>query len=108
MQKPKLPKPDLIQLLADYQKSKNHALDCLTKTKEIISFADFHLQDLSAVDPYKRMKLRLIRNTISNLIQESLTDDQLCALTKAWNALYQLSSAHSIHYAAFSAANKST
>ena len=99
------PKADLPKLLADYEKSKDHAIECLTGL-ESFTGRSFRLAELKAVDPLKRMRLRLIRDMIDGEYRGNPPKEYIEILVAAWNALYQLSHTHSAYFAAYQAEHK--
>lgn len=99
------PKADLPQLLADYEKSKAHAIECVAGL-EARTGLSFHLSDLKSVDPLKRMRLRLIRDMIDGEYRGNPPKEYIEILVAAWNALYHLSHTHSAYFAAYQAEHK--
>ena len=99
------PKADLPKLLADYEKSKAHAIECLTGLEELTGLS-FRVADLKAVDPLKRMRLRFIRDMIDSEYRAKPSPEYIDLLVGAWNALYQLSHSHSAYFAAYQAEHK--
>jgi hypothetical protein len=100
---PKL-KPNLPQLLADYEKSKEVAIERLTSLEELTGL-DFHLPDLKAVAPLKPMKLRFVREAINagHYTMRPHPQEYNDLLLSAWDALHHLSQTHSAYFAAYCA-----
>jgi hypothetical protein len=99
------PKADLPKLFADYEKSKAHAIECLTGLEERTGLS-FRLPDLKSVDPLKRMRIRFIRDMIDSEYRANPSSKYIELLVGAWNALYHLSNTHSAYYAAYQAEHK--
>ena len=92
--------PTLGQLLAAYQSAKATAISRLTELQRS-SGEDCALATLHVVSPTKRLHLRAARNAVEKCYYNRANFDQS---TAAWNALRDLSDAHSAYYSAHQAA----
>jgi len=95
-------KPNLPELLADYEKAKALAISRLTSLEELTNL-DFRSGELKSVTPLKPMKLRFIREMIDSEYRNKPAPEYIDLLVDAWNTLHHLFQVHSAYFSAYKA-----